>query len=187
MNIPSEIIAGDSDSWKDGAWTDTDGTLYQSTGYTLTYALRGPSAAVDLTATPDGTGWKTSLSTATSAGMTAGLWFWAAYITASGVRITAGQGELTVTANLQTATTGYDGRTQAEKALADAETALATFRSTAGRIKKYTIGSRTAEYETAAELLQVIQYWRGQVANEQNAKLIAQGLGNPRQMFVRFT
>jgi hypothetical protein len=81
---------------------------------------------------------------------------------------------------------GFDGRSSAEKALNDAELALANLTSSGKKTKKYTIGTRQAEYYTAAELIQAISYWRIRVTNERAAKSISDGLGDPRNLMVRF-
>lgn len=156
-----------------------------SDGWTLSYALRGPSA-IDLTATPVGQQYRVQASAATTAAWIPGDYSWSRYVTLSGQRYSAGSGWLVIRPNLAAQVAGYDGRSQAEKALADAETALATFKSTNGRVKKYTIGQRSMEFSTSAEILQVISYWKTKVLNAQTADSIANGLGNPRNLMTRF-
>ena len=187
MNIFSELLQGDSAAWHDDPFTDAQSRTLTSATYTLTYIIAGPIAApLSIIAASDGPGWKTTLSAANSATLAPGKYWWSAVLTAAGERITAGSGELIIDINLANAGANYDGRTTAEKALADAESALATFRTTRGRTKKYTIGMRTMEFDSAADILAEISFWRMKVNNEQAADKIAQGLGNPRKMFVRF-
>mgnify|MGYP001174207642 CR=1 FL=1 len=186
MPLPATLIAGDSASWTDEPYVDAAGRRYDAAGYALTYELRGPGAPLTLSAQTDGQGWKTSLTTSASAALTAGLWFWAAILTATGERITIARGQVEVTADPVAQAAGYDGRSQAERALADAETALASFKSSQGKIKKYTIGARSMEFYAAAEILEVISYWRTKVQNERAAKSISDGLGNPKNLMVRF-
>ncbi|MDD5247824.1 MAG: hypothetical protein PHY45_02495, partial [Rhodocyclaceae bacterium] len=121
-----------------------------------------------------------------SAGLTPGKYWWTAALTAAGERITAGRGELIIEADLADLTPPYDGRSQAEIALSDAETALASFKASGGKIKRYTIGSRTMEFQAITDIMQVVSYWRIKVSNEQSRRQIAQGLGDPRKLFVRF-
>jgi hypothetical protein len=116
-----------------------------------------------------------------------GLYAFAAYVKATGVRITAATGELTITPDLSLAAVGYDPRSPAERSLADAEAALANLTASGQKRKEYSIGSRSAKYYTAAELIQAISYWKIRVRNEQHTKAIANGLGNPRNLMARFT
>lgn len=192
MNIFGEIQQGDSATWNDDAVTlgDPSGELsvnYTSAGYALKYELRGPGAPLTLTAAVNGSGWTTTLTPAQSAGLTPGTWWWAAFFSATGVRITAGKGEFLVTPDISATVGTFDGSTTAETALKAAEAALASFTSSNGKIKKYTIGSRSMEFATVPEILQVISYWKARVLTEQSAKSVAQGLGDPRRLFVRFT
>lgn len=185
MNIFQSINNGDSATWDDSVFVDDLGKSYDSAVYTLKYELRGP-ASLTLNAIANGAGWRTALTTTQSATLTAGKYFWAAILSKTGERVTASTGGLTVNVDLVTQIAGFDGRTQAEKALADAETALATFISSKGRIKKYTIGSRSMEFDTAGDILTQISYWKMKVANEHADNNRANGLGDPRNLYVRF-
>lgn len=185
--IPANLTAGDSATWSDSPFPADDGTRMDSGKYALKYELRGAAAPVTLNSVVDGTGWKTTISTVASAVLTPGVWFWAAILTASGERITAARGEITIAQDLAAITSqSFDGRSTAEKALADAELALANLTASGKKTKKYTIGTRNAEYYTAAELIQAISYWRIRVGNERAAKSISDGLGNPKNLMVRF-
>lgn len=185
MNIPSNLTAGDSAHWDDEAFV-FNGVRYDSAVYSLAYYLRGPKQ-LTVNAVANGEGWRSSISAVDAAGLTAGTYWWAAIITGGGERLTVGSGQLPVLTDLSSVSAdGYDGRTAAEKALTDAEAALADLTASGKRVKKYTIGSRNAEYYTAAELLIAINYWRMRVTNESTAKSIANGLGNPRTLLVRF-
>lgn len=185
MNIFGTIQQGDSAIWDDTAQT-IDNITYTSAGYTLKYELRGPGSPLTLTAVSNGGGWRTTLLTTDSANLAPGKWWWAAMLSATGVRVTAGSGELIVTADIAAAVAAFDGRSIAEIALADAEAALASFTSSKGKVKKYTIGNRSMEFATVPEILDVIHYWKARVMTELSAKSVAQGLGDPRRLFVRF-
>jgi hypothetical protein len=185
--IPANLTAGDSATWSDTPFTAADGTALDSSKYTLKYELRGGAAPVTLTAATSGTGWKTSISTTASAALTAGVWFWVATLTATGERITVARGEITIAQDLSTVNSStFDGRSTAELSLADAELALSNLHSSGKKTKKYTIGTRNAEYYTAPELIAAISYWRIKVTNERAAKSISDGLGNPKNLMVRF-
>lgn len=179
-DIVNQLIAGDSLDFT----TSVDG-YPASDGWILSYALRGPSV-IDLSASASGRDYHVYVSAATTAAWVPGSYSWSSFVTLSGQRYTVGQGTLQISPNLAAQVAGYDGRSPAEKALADAETALATFKSTNGRVKKYTIGQRSMEFSTSAEILQVISYWKTKVLNAQTADSIANGLGNPRNLMTRF-
>lgn len=180
----STLTKGDSAQWDDDPWI-INGKTYDSSAYTLKYVLRGP-AVLDLTAAANGQGWTTTLSTTNSATLTPGSYTWAAILTSASERITVATGALAVGNDILAAAAGYDGRSVAEIALADAEAALSTFRASRGRTKKYTIGSRSMEFDSAADILVEISYWRIKVRNENSLRDIADGLGNPRNLYVRF-
>lgn len=185
MNIPQQITAGDSASWSDEPFVDGQGRQLDASAYTLKYLLRGP-AVLDLTAEANGRGWKTNLTTGQSGTLTAGAYTVVAQLIKAGERLTVGNGRLTILPDITSAAAGYDGRSQAEKALADAESALASFKASQGKIKKYKIGTREMEFATVPEILEVISYWKAKLMNERTAQDIANGLGNPRNLMVRF-
>ena len=173
--IPAKILQGDSATWIDRPYTDVNGTLYDAGSYTLKYTLAGPIAApLTLTATNAGSmnssnSWATTLTASQSASLVAGLYSYAAQAFAPGVRVTLAVGDFTVLQDLVTAGGNYDPRTKAEIALADAETALATFQKSGGRLKEYTIGGRHMVNQDDASLLKIIAYWRSRVISEKTA------------------
>ena len=185
MNIPSILQAGDTSSWHD-APLNIDGVRYDSTGYTLTHIIAGPTQPLTIVASSDGAGWVTRLSLVDADKLVAGIYTWQAFLTSADTRITVGNGQLTVKANLSKVGQGYDGRSVAEKALADAEAALANYRATGGKIKSYTIGMRAMTFMDSSSILQEINYWKTRVSHEKAQQRIANGLGNPRNLQVRF-
>ena len=188
MNIFPSLLQGDSTYWYDEPYSDANGKIYNSNNYALTYVLAGPIATpLVLTAGQNGTGWLTSITPVQSGSLGVGQYWWQAVLTATNERVTIGEGELEILVNLANAGANYDGRSQAEKALSDAEAALSTFQNTGGKIKKYTIGSRHMEFQTIVDLMLIVNYWKMAVDSERAASQIAQGLGNPKKLFVRFT
>ncbi len=186
MNIFATLPSGDSAAWSDDPIALQDGRTADATGWTLHYALRG-AVVLDLTATASGAKWTTTLTAAASLAISAGLYAWTAYLTnAGGERITVGNGQLTITPNLLTMTAGFDTRSMAQIALASCEAAMATFNSTGGKVKRYDIAGRTMEFQTIAELMTLHSFWKAKVMGEQAASSIANGLGNPRNLYTRF-
>jgi hypothetical protein len=98
----------------------------------------------------------------------------------------SGNGQLTITPDVTAQTAGIDPRSIAQRALSDCESAMATFNKTGGKVRKYTIGGRDMEFQSIADLMRLHAFWQARVMNESAADAIAQGLGNPRNLFVRF-
>lgn len=169
--IPRTFKQGDSPTWSDALFVDANGVQYDSSSYTLKYALAGPiSSPLVLYATPNGNAWQTTLTTDQSSSLTPGLYWWQAQIFANELpfRLTIAEGELTVEPDLALAGGNYDNRTVAEKALSDAENALAMFRASGGRLQDYTIGTTHIAFQSDRELLEVIKHWRERVAEERS-------------------
>lgn len=170
MNIPPSIRQNDTPTWIDPSMTDVEGNTLDSTGYSLAYVIAGALAApITLNATANATGWKTTLDSVSSAKLSAGTFWWQAVLTAASFRLVVGTGELTVLPDLATVGAQFDGRTTAEKALAAAEAALATFQASGGQIKSYSINNRRIEYHTATELIAVRDKWKKIVLAERSA------------------
>lgn len=192
MRIPNTITAGDSAAWVDLPFADTLGMPVDATAYTLGYSLRGPvaGAGLDLVGTASGTGWAFALSTAQSlalnTGATVARWYWQAYATKSGVRLTAGEGQLNVRPNLAAISTGtFDGRSQAEQILSTVESAISA-RINGDAVTEYTIGSRSLKKEPMGELIKLRDRYRTIVSRGRKAQAIKNGLGNPTRLGVRF-
>lgn len=185
MTIPSQITQGDSVVWRDDAFVDAGGRTLTSADWTLTYSIAGPiSSPVTLVGVPNGPGWKIALDATTSATLVAGQYWWSAVLTAGGERLTARRGSLQVLASLSNQI-NYDGRTQAQRDLAAVDAAIAA-RIEGGLVTDYTIGSRSLKKEPMSALLALRSQLIIRVRNEQAASDIANGLGDPRNLFARF-
>lgn len=189
MRIPSNIIAGDSAQWVDVAFADGLGAPVSAPVYTLTYALRGPGAVLDLIGTAQGTGWAFALTPAQSAllnvSMANAVWYWQAYAGKTNVRLTAGDGTLVVKPNLGALSTTFDGSSPGEKILNAIETEIAA-RINGGATLEYTIGNRSLKKEPMSELLKLRSAYRNMVARERRSQMIKNGLGNPSRVGIRF-
>ena len=175
IEFPQKLSAGDSLVIEIDPQTIGDQT-YNSIGYACTVNLRGLGNPVDITAVTDGDGWKATLTPTLSAKLQAGALKWAVVATSSTERVTLATGALLVEDNVADLNS-FDPRSSAKQALDAAENALATFSSSGGKIKKYTIGNRQMEFATTSEILVVISYWKVRVANES---------GVTRDLKVRF-
>ena len=189
MNIPSQIRAGDTVKWRDDAATDTLGNAIDSGTWTLTYYLRTNTASEGATVVGGafGSGWEFTIAAATSANFDAGEWYWQAIATAGTEKVTIGAGQLSVLAALgYTGTPGaFDGRSQAQKDLDAVQAAIRAIVA-GGAVAEYTIGSRRLKKMEMTDLLMIESKLKAEVKREQAAAMIANGLGNPHNLFVRF-
>lgn len=189
MNIPTTIRAGDTVKWRDDSTVDVFGNAITSSAWTLRYYLRTNTASEGATITGSayGSGWEFTIAAGTSTNFDAGKWYWTAVATKDSEVITLGNGGLTVNAALTYAGTpaAYDGRTQAQKDLDAVQAAIRAILS-GGVVQEYRIGTRNLKKYDLSDLLQLEGKLKADVKREEQAELIANGLGNPRNMFVRF-
>lgn len=191
MKIPSNIRAGDTIKWTDPPTQDTLGNPVSNATHSLIYYLRfnANHEGVTVVDTHSGSDWLFTISATTSAGMDPGTWYFQAVATAlvGSHKTTLGSGQLTVAPNL--AYTGqpgaFDGRSQAEKDLEAVETAIRSL-SSGGGVQEYRIGTRSLKRYDMGDLLVLRDRLKAQVVREQKANMIANGLGNPHSVFIRF-
>jgi hypothetical protein len=184
MTQPVEIYQADQASWLE--------PLASGDASNVVVWLRAAAAGagVEAPATLTGDGWRVTLSTATTAAMAAGDWTVQVVATVDGAPHTVRRGSLTVRKSLTfTGTPGaFDDRSQAEKDLAAAEEAI---RALVGGALEYQIGALGAGGRKVRRVdLPDLIVWRDRlksdVTREKRAEMIAQGLGDPRRLYVRF-
>lgn len=180
---PAAIIAGDFTTWKR---TDL-GSDYPPASYTLTYKARLEGAGttvVSITASTSGSDYLVELASATTAGYSAGVYHWQAYITrtSDSARVTLDSGTFTVEANRSTATT--DPRSHA-KIVLDAIEATIEGRASQDQMG-YTIQGRTLQRTPLADLLLLRDRYRAEVRSEQDAERLNNGLPSRRKILTRF-
>lgn len=189
MTLPATIRAGDTVSWIEPAAVDLDGNAATSASWTFTTFLRtnaaSEGATVTGTARSDG-GWDNAITANTTGGFDAGEWRWQSRISSGATVITIGSGTLEVLPSLsyQGSPGAFDGRSQAQQ---DLEAVQAAIRAIVSKgAKSYTIGSRKFDAADLGQLMQREAQLKAIVAREQAAEKIAAGLGDPRNLFVRF-
>ncbi len=180
MNEPREFRAGDTVAWS----VDLD-KFRPADGYTLRYALRGPSS-IDITSVPDGDKHAISLAATTTAGYAPGEYAWIAYVTNdSGFRQTLGSALLTILPNPTAITTPVDTRTHARKML-DAIEARLEGRATADQ-EEYTIGNRSLKRIPIEQLVAIRDKYRAEVQREADAEALGRGeKPQSKKLKVRF-
>lgn len=192
MAIPPSITAGVDVVWTDVATTDLFGNAVTSATHNLTYYLRlntaGEGVTVSGVAYADG--WRVTIPAATSTGMDASPnWYFQAVLTAiSGGAVSEySRGQIEVQASLAYSGTpgAFDGRTQAQKDLDAVQAAIRSL-MTGGAVSEYRIGNRTLKRYDLPDLLALESQLKATVVRENKAKIIASGLGDPNNLFIRF-
>ena len=192
MAIPPSITSGVDAVWVDAETVDVFGDAVTSTTHSLVYYFRlnTQSEGVTATAVAYNSGWKTTLTAAVSGSMLADPdWFFQAVLTkiSDSTVQEYSRGQIEVRPSLAyTGTPGaFDGRTQAQKDLDAVKAAIRSIVS-GGAVSEYKIGSRNLKRYDLSELLELESRLKSIVAKENKAKLIASGLGDPHNLYVRF-
>ena len=187
--LPDKIRAGDTIKWRVDATRDNLGNSIDSGSWTLTYYLRTNTNHEAHTATGSafGLGWEFTISATDSDGFDAGDWFWQALATKGSEAITIGAGQIEVLAGLDYTgdAAAFDGRTQAEKDLAAVQKAIRDI-ANGNAVKTYTVAGRSLTRYEMSDLIALESKLKFEVQRERRAALIANGKGDPFNLFVRF-
>ena len=188
MNIPSIITQSTTSIWRDDSAVVPIDRTATSADWALKYYLRTNSPAVGHTVTGSAynTGWEFTISSTDSGNFEAGDWTWQAVISKGSESFELGRGLFTVKKSyIYTGTpTGLDGRSQAKKDLDSVKAAIRHIID--NKASEYTIGDRTFKYADLSELRKRESQLKAECVREDKADMIAQGLGNPHKLFVRF-
>lgn len=185
MNIPAQVRQGDSLQWKDCPTFDNmRNPISAADGWTLHYAIRG-AVALDLDSDVDGQDWLMTMIVTDTQTLTPGDYYWQAYAEKNDERVTLGSGKLVVLADMSQQTTGADNRSQIKKDLDAVQAAMRAVIS-GGAVQKYVIANRQVEKMSMADLIMLESKLKVEYAREQKAQQMANGQGNPNNVFVRF-
>jgi hypothetical protein len=181
--IPPTIRAGDTVTWQQAASSTALHEAITSADWSLTYYLRSQDGSGATAAgTAQGEGWLVTLAAAVTATFTPGQWFWQAVAERNGEAVTISTGNFIVQPGLETAT---DGRSQTRKDLEAVQAAIRTIVA-GGAVQQYSIGNRQLSRYRLQELLELESRLKAQLKREEAAELMANGLGNPGSLYVRF-
>jgi hypothetical protein len=185
MTQPLELYQGDLTSWIESR-VHPDATAVR---VWLRAATAG--AGVEAVASDTADGWKVQLTAQTTATMAAGAWELQIVSTVNGAPLTTGRGSLTVRRSLAfTGTAGaFDDRSQAQKDLDAVEEAIRALTTGAQEYQIGSLGSggRRVKRVDLPDLIVWRDRLKAEVTREKRAEMIAQGLGDPRRLYVRFT
>jgi hypothetical protein len=178
---PSEIRAGNSWFWRRDDLFDYPA----SAGWSLTYHFRNASAFFDVAASSDGVGYVITVGKDLTESYAAGDYDWVAVVDNGTDRHEVGRGRLTVLPDYSVAS-ALDGRSVA-RTLLEAVDAILANRATSDQLDlvESAAGDRSLKRDTAG-LLKLRSQLRSEVAREENAERIRQGLGSKNKLLVRF-
>jgi len=188
VTVPAQITAGSTVTWIEPP-ASVNNSPATSASWTLQVDFRtntaGEGATAAGSARSDG-GWDVSLPATTTADWTPAVWFWQKRITSGAVVVVIGSGTTEVLPSLAYTgdPTAFDGRSQAEQDLDAVQAAIRAIISKGA--KQYSIGNRSYTANDLNVLMQRESQLKAIVARERAAEKIAQGLGDPRNVFVRF-
>ena len=187
MNIPKKVYANTTIKWREGPVTDPFGESITNANGTLKYYLRTNvrPQGLAVTGTTHGNGWEFVISKDDSKTFAAGDWYF--YVEASDgtETFTLGQGRFEVLSSLSFSDSPgkYDGRSDAEIERDGIKEALAKFKDGA---QEYSIGGRTFKRASMADLQMRLDRLNAIIVRERKAAMIANGLGDPHSLYVRF-
>lgn len=179
---PASVTAGDLVTW-----TRSLQDFPASDGWVLTYALTKTSVLITITGTASGSDHLVSVAKATTANWAAGTYTAQGYVTKSATseRYQVFNGIIQVATNLAAQSSGYDGRSHAKKCLDAIEAVLESRASKT--IQSWSGLEQSFSLIPTSELMTMRDKYRVEYQNELAAERVAQGLGNRRNVFVRFT
>ena len=176
---PLTVTAGDLVTW-----TKSFDEYPTADGWVLSYALTNSAGKISITGTTSGSLHLISVAAATTASWSAGSYLMQGYATKGSERYIVFSGNIIVAPNLAAQTT-YDGRSHARKCLDAIEAVL---ESRAGKeVQTWSGLEQSFSLIPNSELIKLRDRYLVEYQAEQAASNIARGLGNKRNVFVRFT
>lgn len=185
-DIPSEFPAGTTITWRDPSAIVPFDQTATSTDWTLTYYLRSSVAgAHTIVGSAHNSGWELVVSAADSAAFNEGRWAWEAILSKGSDKYKIGSGDVEVKQTLSYSGTAgvIETRTQNE---IDRDNIAIALRKFNDGVQEYTIGNRTFKRVHMNDLRVRLAELKAVCNRDKQAQLQKQGLGNPRNLAVRF-
>ena len=183
-DLPSQLRAGDTFSQ-----LVAQPDYPASAGWELKLRLTprdALAAAVELSASAEGSDHRLQASAAATAAWPTGDCAAAMWVEKAGAVHTVASAQLRILPNLRSAPAGTDTRSPARQALAAAEAALVAYGAHA-YLQGIVIGERQKRFHTPGEFMAFVSQLRQQVAREDRAERLEQGLSPRNRLLVRFT
>lgn len=177
--LPAALRAGDTLA---ATWSLSD---YPATaGWVVRLTLISPTARYQSTASASGSAHALLVAASATAGWVAGSYAWTVDATLGAQRYTVATGQVQVLPDLAAATT-FDARSNSRKALDAAEAALAQHGARA-YLAGIEFDGRKQSFTSPGEFLTFISRLRAEVAREDAADRMRQGLKPRNRLLVRF-
>ena len=176
---PTTLRAGDT--WK---WTKSLPD-YPASAWNLKYRFKSPTAGFEITADETGDEYSVTVTAATSSAYAADTYSWIAWVeggTSEKYTVDTGVAVINPDYRIGTATTALDDRSHARKTLAAIE---AWIESRDQGVARYAIAGRQMQYIPITDLLKLRQTYKAEVAAEDAAAALANGLGGGRRIQFR--
>lgn len=178
---PVEITAGNTLTFQ-----KTLADYAAGAGWNITYTLLNAANKITFTSSASGDDHLISVAAATTAAYAVGDYDYTATVSDGTDRHTVATGRIKVLAD-PTATALLDGRSNARKIVESLEAALIAYHTNSqGHVASYSIAGRSMTFRSSAEIIEQIEYWRGQVVREEKAERIKNGLKSGNRILVRF-
>ena len=177
---PGELRSGDT--WK---WTKTVAD-YPASAWTLKYRFKNAAGGFEITASASGDDYSVTVAAATTGAYASGLYAWIAWVEGgTSEKYTVDTGTLTVNPDYRsgTSTAAFDDRTHARTVL-DAIEAVIESRATKDQ-ERYSIAGRELWRTPVAQLLKLRQHYKAEVAAQDAAEAIRNGLQTGRKIQFR--
>lgn len=174
---PTKIIAGDT-----AKWLKTFADYHAADGWALAYTLINADHKITFNTTAQGDSFLVNVSAATTAAWQAGTYAYRAAVSKSGEVYTVGSGSIVIAHTFDV--NKLDVRSTAAIMLDNVNAALT--KTASENVLEYEIAGRRLKHYSMGELLQLRDRLTAEVARETVAANIANGLGNPGRIYVRF-
>lgn len=182
---PQRVYAGDRLQWK-----RTDLSDFPADEWTLTYYLKSSVAggSIDIVATADGDDYSVDVSPSTSAGYTAAVYYWSAFVekTDSSDRKLIAQGRLEILANPVDVAAPTDGRSHARRTLEAIQAVIERRATTDQQRYVFQAVGRSVDRIPIADLLKFLAVYEAKVKAEEDAEKIARGESTGKNVLIRF-
>jgi hypothetical protein len=174
---PVSLIAGDT-----AKWLKTLADYPASDGWALSYTLINSAAKITFAATASGADHLVNVAASTTAAWAAGQYAWRSQVSKSGEVYTLASGSIAVQASFAAA--NLDARSFARTALDNIEAYLKNANNLTSAM--YEIDGRKLQRISVPDLLALRDRYKAEVMREAAASAAANGLPDPRRVFVRF-
>lgn len=180
---PKSVTAGDSIKW-----TRSLADYPATAGWVLNYRLINAAGYIDIAGSASGADHLINVLPNVNPAWTRGLYDWQSYITNSGTgeRYTIAVGRMEVRPNLSLQSAGYDARTQARQILDTLNTAYLDAAQKRAFVFEYRVANRLFRFATREEWIMEINFWKREVAREEQAQRVQNGMGSGRKIYMRF-